>query len=243
VSDISDNGTIIGRLYDSALRATAVVWRQASPTAWSSPEVFRIPAGFTDVFLERINAVGDIIGAAYGADSSRSFVWKFRNGEWLNPEPVDIQLPSGASAINDAGALAGSVMPCVWALPNCYAVPAFWPSAGGVRRMLPTLYDTPGRVNGMNNANMIVGAALVHWNGAGVPLAALIEHAVIWFPDSQWPEDLGAIRPSQYGEAVAINNHGWVAGKTYGTFFETYATVWKLPSTPTIGIPQSASRR
>ena len=235
IIDIGDNGTVIGRVYDETLRSSSVAWRQVSPGSWGPPEFLPIPAGFTGAEVGQINAVGDIIGSVYGADSFRGVVWRFRNGQWLMPEPVDPTLPSGAAAISDAGAMAGTVLPCVDGLPNCFWNPAFWPSAGGVRQMLPTLYNTQGWVNGMNNANLVVGAAWVHWNGNdNLPLAAMVLHAVIWFPGSQWPEDLGAIRPGELGEAYAINNHGLVAGIMQNSF-RRHATVWKLAATTTTG--------
>lgn len=243
VRDISNNGTIIGTVFDNALRGTDVVWRQVSPTSWGAPETLPIPAGFTTASFWRINSVGDVIGSVATTDSSFSVVWKFRNGQWLTPEAVDRQLPSNAAGINDAGALAGSVLPCISGLPNCYSSPVFWPSAGGVRRVLPTLYNTQGSVTALNNANQVVGTALVHVSDGSLPRAALLWHAVIWFPGSQWPEDLGAIHPSEIGQAVAINNHGWAVGTMQRSFFDRHATVWILPATPTIGLPLAASRR
>ena len=243
VDDISDNGTMIGSIYDSALRRTAVVWRQVSQTRWGAPETLPIPPGFTTAWFESINGVGDVVGVVMNPDSSLGVIWKFRNGEWLTPEPVDRQLPGGATAINDAGAMAGWVLPCIQGLPNCYSSPAVWPSAGGARRMLPTLYNTQGYVSAINNANQVVGSALVHVIEGSLPRAALIQHAVIWFPGSQWPEDLGAIRLSEFGEAVAINNHGWVAGKMQKSFFDHHATVWKLSSNLTVVGPLATSRR
>jgi uncharacterized membrane protein len=243
VNDIGDNGTMIGAIYDSALRRRAAVWRQVSQTSWGAPETLPIPAGFTTAWFESINGVGDVVGTVMSPDSSLGVVWKFRNGGWLTPEPVDRQLPGGAAAINDAGAMAGWVLPCTQGLPNCYSSLAFWPSAGGARRILPTLYNTQGNATAINNANQVVGWALVHVIEGSLPRAALIRHAVIWFPGSQWPEDLGAIRLSEFGEAVAINNHGWVAGKMQKSGFDSHATVWKLFSTPTVVAPLAASRR
>jgi len=243
VRDISDNGTMIGARYDSAFRGMPVVWRQVSQTRWGAPETLPIPAGFTAAWFESINGVGDVVGVVTNPDSSLGVIWKFRNGQWLTPEPVDRQLPGGATAINDAGAMAGWVWPCIQGLPNCYSSLAFWPSAGGARRMLPTLYNTQGSVSAINNANQVVGWAPVHVIEGSVPRAALIRHAVIWFPGSPWPEDLGAIRLSEFGEAVAINNHGWVAGKMQKSFFDHHATVWKLRSTPNVVAPLATSRR
>jgi hypothetical protein len=244
IVDISNNGTIVGRIYDDALRSTDVVWRQLSPTTWGAAETLSIPAGFTTASLSRINGVGDVVGFVSNSDpySFRAVVWKFRNGQWLIPDPVDLQLPSGASAINDAGAMVGHVTPCVVRLPNCYPTPVFWPSVGAARRMLPTLYNTQGFVSGVNNANLAVGSAWVHWNSGSLPLTAMVQHAVIWFPGSQWPEDLGAIHPSEYGEAVAINNHGWIAGTTQRSFFDRFATVWKLPASLTVGASVATRR-
>jgi hypothetical protein len=94
----------------------------------------------------------------------------------------------------------------------------------------------------MNNANHVVGSGIVHYNDGSTPLAALVWHAVIWFPTSEWPEDLGAIRPSHRGEALAINNRGWIVGSMEDPYRPAaHATLWKLPAIPTV--TSSASRR
>ena len=246
VEDISNDGTIIGSISDAEQKSTSVVWRRVSPASWGPPQTLPIPAGFTGAWFGVISGAGHILGAISSSDSAFSVVWRYRDGQWLMPEPVELNLPGWASEINDATALAGSVLPCTPGLPNCYASPAFWPSPGGARKNLPTLYNTQAFVNGMNNANQVVGSALVHYNdpSGGGPLAALVWHAVIWFPSSQWPEDLGAIRPSHAGEAVAINNRGWVAGSMSNNSYslQRHATVWKLPATPTISFRLASSR-
>jgi len=246
VAGISNDGTIIGAVIDSTQKRTPVVWRQVSPASWGPPQALPIPAGFTGAWLDVISDAGHIAGAISSSDSTVNVVWRYRDGQWLMPEPVDRQVPAGASAINDAGALAGWFRPCIPGLPNCYVTAAYWASPGGVRKSLPTLYNTQAFVSGMSNSNQVVGSALVHYSD-GVnsgPYAALIQHAVIWFPGSQWPEDLGAIRPSHPGEALAINNRGWVVGFTYGDdFFKPHAVVWKLPGSSVIAAPIPASRR
>jgi hypothetical protein len=247
VEDISNDGTIIGSIRDVEQNSTTVVWRRVSPSSWGPPQPLPVPAGFTGAWLDLISGTGIIAGVISSTESTFNVVWRYSDGQWLMPETVDVQLPAGAAAINDAGAIAGYVLPCDRRLPNCYGSPAFWSSLGGTRKMLPTLYNTLAFVSGMNNANQVVGEALVHFNdgsGAG-PVAALVWHAVIWFPGSQWPEDLGAIQPSFPGEAVAINNHGWVVGwmsKGDGPF-SRHAIVWKLPDTYTSNAPPVAVRR
>ena len=245
VEDISNDGTIIGSIRDAEQYSTTVVWRRVSPTSWGPPQSLPIPAGFTGAGFYVISGAGHIAGTLTSSDSSLVVVWRYQNGLWLMPEPVDRQLPPGVIAISDAGAIAGYVLPCTLGLPNCYYSPAYWPSPGGPRKILPTLYNTRAFVRGMNNSNHIVGSALVHYfDGMTGPLAALVWHAVIWFPGSQWPEDLGAIRPSYRGEAVAINNHGWVVGfMNDNTSLRSHAIVWKLPASYTINAPLTALRR
>lgn len=228
VSGISDNGTLIGFVVDEAFQATSVVWRQSATGAWSAPQPIPVPQGGR-ASLTDINAAGDITGVVSDGITGAGVVWKSRDGEYQLPERIDAQLIGGAVAINDAGALAGWVWPCAVDTAGCESSPAFWPAAGGARRILPTLYNLRGHALGMNNANQVVGSAVIHYNDGTGPLAAFVQHAVIWFAGGQRPEDLGAIRPWQYGEARAISNHGWVVGATYSSSLRPHATIWKLP--------------
>ena len=232
VRDISDNGTLIGSTFDSLLRATGVTWQPLSATSWSTPQPLPLPPGFTSAEPLDINVAGDVSGAVYNDTSSASVVWRFRDGRWQSPTPVDTTIDSGAYAINDNGALAGWMLPCIPGLPNCYSSPAWWPSPGGQRTTLPTLYNTQAWAYGLNNANQVVGSAFVHYSDGVTVFASLVRHAVIWFPGSQWPEDLGAIRPSQAGDALAINNRGWVVGSMNNYTLDRHATLWKLPAMP-----------
>jgi len=241
VSDISNNGTIIGWIYDAEFKRNAVAWKQVSAASWSGPQSLPIPPGFTNASFDRINGVGDIAGSISSSTSGLSVVWKYRDGSWQTPEPVDVQHSAGVSAINDAGAIAGWMWPCVPLTTGCFSSPAFWPSPGGALRILPTLYQ--GLVQDMNNANQIVGSAYVYYNNGSGPLAPLVWHAVIWFPSSQWPEDLSAIRPAQRSDAKAINNRGLVVGSV-GASYSTppHATVWKLPGGLTTAAPDRIRR-
>ena len=245
VRDISDNGTLIGLIGD-VMPKTAVVWRKVSASSWSEPEALPLLAGFDRADVIDINATGDIVGFAYqstssdGVISSAGVVWLYRDGHWQPPSRVDATISSGAEAINDHGALLGWILPCSRGLPNCYSSPAWWPSLGGPRTNLPTLYNSQASVSGINNANQIVGSALVHYSDGVDVYAPLVRHAVIWFPGSQGPEDLGAIRPSHAGTAHAINNHGWVVGAMHDNTLARHATLWKLPATPTVATPSAA---
>ena len=247
VQDISDNGTLIGSTGYLTQR-TAVVWRRVSAASWGEPEALPLLAEYDRAELSDINAHGDIVGMVYkpttdGVMPSVGVVWLYRDGQWQPPTRVDATISSGAGGINDNGALLGSFLPCIIGLPNCYASPAWWPSLGGPRIALPTLYNSRAFVSGINNTNQIVGSALVHYSDGVNVYASLVWHAVIWFPGSQWPEDLGAIRPSHSGSAVAINDRGWIVGSmSNNTLFDQHATVWKLPATP-IADPPAASRR
>ena len=111
--------------------------------------------------------------------------------------------------------------------------------------MLPTLYNSRGSVSDMNNANQVVGSAYVHYNDGTGPLPVLMEHAVIWFAGSQWPEDLGAIRPWEVGGAAAINGQGLVVGSVRETErwpYPAHATVWELPGSLTTATPPRLRR-
>lgn len=242
VKAISDDGTLIGQTFETPGKSTAVVWQRVSTAQWGEPEALPRPDESSGVDPVDINARGDIVGSAYGAGDSYAVIWKYRDNRWLPPERIDLTMPSAAVAINDDGAITGSMRPCIVGLPNCYWYPAWWPAPGGSRRMLPTLYNSRAEASAMNNANQVVGSGIVHYNDGSTPLAALVWHAVIWFANSEWPEDLGAIRPSHRGEALAINNHGWIVGSMDDPYRPAkHATVWKLPAIPTV--TSSMSRR
>jgi hypothetical protein len=228
VEDVGDSGTLIGYVFDATLQATATAWRQVSPSTWGPPETLPTLAGFSGASVSDINASGDIAGALYSTSSSAGIVWQYQDGQWQPPRLVDPELDGGASAINDTGALAGWVIPCNPAYPPCSSSPAFWPSLGEGRRILPTLYGSLGWANDMNNLNQVTGYSYVHYNDGNGALAALVRHAVIWFPGGQVAEDLGAIRPWESGEGRAINNHGLVVGFVRVSFAREQATAWKL---------------
>jgi uncharacterized membrane protein len=242
VTAISDDGTLIGTTFETLGKSTAVVWPRASTARWGEPQALPRPDEYSGVAAVDINARGDIVGSAYVAGDWFAVLWRYRDNRWLPPERIDHTMPSSAITINDAGAIAGAMRPCIVGLPNCYWFPAWWPAPGGARRMLPTLYNSRAEARAMNNANQVVGSGIVHYNDGSTPLAALVWHAVIWFPTSEWPEDLGAIRPSHRGEALAINNRGWIVGSMEDPYRPaTHATLWKLPAIPTV--TSSASRR
>ena len=240
VKALSANGTMAGFIFGASYPGTAVAWKRLSATVWGAPQALPLPAGYGGAEPHDINAAGDVIGTVNTDSSYVGVVWRYRDGQWQMPELVDHQLEAGAAAINDAGALAGWVWPCVRHVFNCYSSPAFWPSLGGSRRILPTLYNSRGSVSDMNNANQVVGSAYVHYNDGSGPLPVLMEHAVIWFADSQWPEDLGAIRPWETGSAAAINERGLVVGSVRETErwpYPVHATAWQLPGSLTTATP------
>lgn len=233
VVDISDNGTVIGSVTDSLWNLVAVAWRQVSAVSWGSPQPLPIPQGSRGAELARINAPGDVAGTVYTDSATSAVVWRYRDGQWQHPELIEPELDAGAVAINDGGAVAGGILPCIPGLSNCYWSPALW-LPGVPRKILPTLYNSRGSASGMNNANQVVGSAFVHYNDGSGPLAATVDHAVIWFPGSELPEDLGAILPWASGAGLAINNHGLVVGFVRdrdGFPYHEHATVWQLPGT------------
>jgi uncharacterized membrane protein len=242
VRTISDDGTLIGMWHETLAKRIGVAWRRLSASEWGEPEPLPLPEGYTNADPIDINARGDIVGSVSNASDSFGVIWRYRDGRWLPPERIDHTMPSGASAINDGGAIVGWMRPCTQGLPNCYVSPVWWPAPGGTRRLLPTLYNSQASAYAMNDANQIVGWAPLHYQDVSTPLASLVRHAVIWFPGSELPEDLGAIRPSHVGEALAINNRGWIVGSMNDPYRPAkHATLWKLPAIPTV--TPSASRR
>ncbi len=230
VNGINDAGTLIGSVRDSLGKFEYVVWRQVSPTLWGSPEVLPAATGYRNSDLLSISNNGDIAGHVY--DSKRmewAAVWRYNNGQWSAPVLVDPIVPGAALAINDLGAVAGAIWPCIPG-PGCQSAPASWPSVGGRRRILPTLYNTFGYVHGMNNAGQVVGYAQVHYNDGSGPLAVMVNHPVMWFPAGSAAEDLGAILANQTGEARAINNRGVIVGTVRDEEFRSHAIVWNLQS-------------
>ncbi|HZI29563.1 MAG TPA: hypothetical protein VFD64_15445 [Gemmatimonadaceae bacterium] len=242
VRAISDDGTVVGLSFESLSKSSAAVWRRVSTSQWGDPQPLPHQDGYSNIDPVDINARGDIVGSAASAGESFPVIWKYRDDRWQPPERVDHTMPSGARAINDDGAIIGWIRPCIQWLPNCYASPAWWPAPGGPRRVLPTLYNSQASANALNNANQVVGWAPLHYQDVTTPLASFVTHAVIWFPGSELPEDLGAIRPSHVGEALAINNRGWIVGSMNDPYRPAeHATLWKLPAIPTVTSP--ASRR
>jgi hypothetical protein len=242
VQAIGNDGTLIGATFETLAKSTAVAWRRASTSQWREPQPLPVPEGYTSINPVDINTNGDIVGSAVSSGESFAVVWKFADNHWQPPERVDHTMPTFAGAINDNGAIAGGMRPCVVGLPGCYWYPAWWPGPGGTRRLLPTLYNSQASARAMNNANQIVGSALVPYQDGTTVLPFLVRHAVIWFANSEWPEDLGAIRPSHVGEALAINNRGWIVGSMNDPYRPaTHATLWKLPALPTVTSP--AARR
>ena len=235
--DISDNGTLIGALPTSTGSVRPVIWRALSASSWAPPEEPPGVAAAAFAYLNAINRSGDIAGVFSNGVTERGVVWPFRGDRWESPLTIDAAVNGGAFAINSKGELAGWVWPCS-AGPACYAYPAYWPAPGAVRRILPTLYNTRGWVNGMNDSGLVVGAALVQYNEGTGPAIGLQEHAVVWFPGSLFPEDLGAIYGSQLGEARAINNRGLVAGFLRGSDRKNHATAWRLPGVAAVTPPE-----
>lgn len=241
VREISDDGTVIGTWFETPSKRTGVALRRIAAARWEEPQPLPLLDEFISAEPADINARGDIVGSMSNASESFAVIWKYRNNRWQPPERVDPTIPSGARAINDEGAIVGWMRPCIFGLPNCYVSPAWWPAAGGQRRVLPTLYNSQASANALNNANHVVGWAPLHYQDVTTPLASLVRHAVIWFPGSALPEDLGAIRPSHVGEALAINNRGWIVGSMNDPYRPAvHATLWKLPA-PTV--TSSAARR
>ena len=241
VYGISNNGTLFGTVRDSTQRSTWVVRRQISAASWSAAEQLPPLPAYTGMGFYDINSAGDIVGWVGTSTTSAGVVWRYRDGKWQTPEVIDREASAGASAINDAGTLVGWMWPCIPGSPTCESSPAFWPFLGGPRKVLPTLYNTLGWATGINNSNQIVGSALVHYNDGSGPVAALVQHAVIWFPGGEWPEDLGAIRPWQWGEAQAINNYGLIVGHTNDAQQREHAAAWQLPRTAP-QLPRVSSR-
>src|SRR6185503_1513898 len=105
VSDVSDNGTLIGWIGDVAGKATAVVWKKQTAESWGEPEPLPVPAEFSGASALDINAADDVLGSIFTSGTSFGVVWSYRDGQWQSPALVDANMNSGAGAINDNGAL------------------------------------------------------------------------------------------------------------------------------------------
>jgi hypothetical protein len=208
VTDISDNGMIIGSVTDSLWNPIAVVWRQMSAVTWGPPQQLPIPQGYSGARLASINAAGDIAGTAYTDSTEAPVVWRNNEGQWHTSELVETELIAGAIAINDGGAIAGWIWPCIQGLSNCYPSPALWSSpAPRARSCRPS--TTTGGAFGMNNANQIVGSAFVHYDDGTCPLAATVYHAVIWFPGAICRRILGPYIRGQAGKDWPSTAMAW----------------------------------
>jgi len=193
----------------------------------------------------RINNLGDLVGRSgnSGPGGNRATIWG--HGTW-KPKQLGA-LPGGeyssASAINDAGEVAG-----VSNTPNT-VVPFIWNATGGLQRISLLPGDNGGQAFGINRYGHLVGyssgpngaraflwtrSAGAHNLGSlpggnhskardvndsdevvGTSASPAGDRAVLWTKTGQ-ARDLGTLPGDISSEAIAINNAGDVVGYSKG---------------------------
>lgn len=222
VEAMNDAGTIIGKDLKTQKYA---VWRRLTPTTWTGPTPLPSLPGYFNSNLNALSEKETIVGNVHAGAMEWPAVWRFENGQWTAPVLLDVEFGGCVLSINDRGVMAGCHWPCLD--QTCTSLPAFWPSVGAPRELLPTYHDrtSTGVVRGMNDGNLIVGSAPFNNGKRG----GTFVHAVVWRPGSSAPQDLGgALGPSVFSEALDIND-AWPAvavGYTRGGGGAERATAW-----------------
>jgi probable HAF family extracellular repeat protein len=193
----------------------------------------------------RINNLGDLVGrsANSGAGETRATIWSHGS---LQPKHLGV-LPGGeyssASAINDAGEVAGA------SNTGNAIVPFIWKPTGGLQRIPLLPGDKCGQGFGINKYGHLVGyssgpngARAFLWTRstgvrnlgslpggsystarevndsdevAGTSASPVGDRAVLWMKTGQ-VRDLGTLPGDTSSEAIAINNGGDVVGCSKG---------------------------
>jgi len=192
----------------------------------------------------RINNLGDLVGRSgnSGPDGNRATIWSHGT---LQPKHLGV-LPGGeyssASAINDAGEVAGA------SNTGNALVPFIWKPTGGLQRIPLLPGDTCGQGFGINKYGHLAGyssgpngARAFLWTGStarnlgslpggsysrargvndsdevvGTSASPAGNRAVLWTKTGQ-VRDLGTLSGDTSSEAIAINNAGDVVGYSKG---------------------------
>jgi len=166
---------------------------QAQTTAYTVVELSAAAAG--DVGC-RMNNLGDLVGRS---GKSGATLWSHGN---LKPKHLGALAGgeySSASAINDAGQVAGA------SNTSNAIVPFTWKPTGGLQRIPLLPGDNCGQAFGINKDGHVAGYSSGP-NGA---------RAFLWVPGTN-VRNLGSLPGGSYSKARAVNDSGEVAGTSAG---------------------------
>jgi probable HAF family extracellular repeat protein len=205
-SAINDNGTVVGQM----LGTVAFIWVPNTPNGTTGidqplPTFGPLPTGLPpDCDAKGINTPGDVVGSCETIDASGNVVRRgflFQGGSLVdlgtlvtNPfVPGTFLGNSRALGINDNGLVVGASddvsnnehpMFFDTSTSSMVDLGSFVPST-----MLPGVSDI-GQTNGVNNMNVMVGAA-----SAVDASGSLVQHAFSFGPASSSLQDLGTLLP------------------------------------------------
>lgn len=191
---INDSGKIVGYSDTGAASQAAFSY---SPGAGVTS--LGTPAGASDSWAYAINNSGEIAGAGGRFDPTGSFVYTqaavFSNGSWGDLPILGYQ-SSGASAISDAGQVAGTLN------DGSGGTMAFlWTPAGSMVTLGELLVGAGSQAYGVNSSGFVVGTsggfAFLYGNSTMYDLTGLLDPAF-----AGW----------QLMDAMAINDRGQIAG-------------------------------
>jgi probable HAF family extracellular repeat protein len=180
---------------------------QAQTTAYTVVELSAANAGRVSC---RINNLGDLVGRSgnSGQGGTRATVWAHGT---LNPKVLGA-LPGGeyssASAINDAGEVAGA------SNTSDAIVPVVWTPTGSSQRIPLLAGDNCGQAFSINRSGHVAGYSSGP-NGA---------RAFLW-TQSAGARNLGSLPGGSYSRARAVNDSDEVAGTSAGPAGER-AVLW-----------------
>jgi uncharacterized membrane protein len=173
-----------------------------------------LPYGSSEGKATAINNRGEVAGCYFGSTRGlRAFVWS-PNAGFRDVHPDNIDGSSCATAINDAGQVAGTADS--WG----YSIGFVWPSGSK-----PIFISSPfGQtvVNGINEAGEIVGATI---SGSS---AAAVNNAFVWNARDGL-RLLPSSNTSPFARAMDINDLGQVVG-----FDSRLATLGVFEATPVL---------
>lgn len=113
-NDINDSGVIVGIFTAANGTQQAAQWLTAGAAQPALPTILPLPTGFTGGAANRINSNGVVAGSISSASNSHAVIWDVSN----TVKDLNNFIPTGsgmvlseATAINDAGQIAGNMTP------------------------------------------------------------------------------------------------------------------------------------
>jgi probable HAF family extracellular repeat protein len=225
---ISDNGWVVGgaKIASGETRAIRMLLGGPMQAIGTLPGL-----AFSGALAVSTN--GDVAGVASASASlygSTSQPWVYRNGQMIDLDPFDRGVYATASAINNAGIVAGTT-----SFVGSGSVEGF-KSVGGAIVNLPGLVGDRCRISygmGINQVGTIVGYA-------ASPASCGDNRAVLFRSTGGTAIDLGTLGGVN-GEARAINNFGDIVGYSELSTGQNRATLWTASGPQNLGTLAGAS--